>query len=201
MGFYFLVSSIHTATYAATGRPLLDKFPRALQALHSFFYTTVVSFPFLVTIVYWAILYDGPWFPVSFDAWRNVSQHLLNAFFALFEIVVPRTSPPPWIHALYTVVVLALYLGLAYLREHIVGKPPYDFLDRGEDGPGGPGMVAAYCVGVLIASIVMFCIAKALVFFRVWVTERKLHLHGKFAKMPSSRTRDVEMESTVKDGP
>jgi hypothetical protein len=196
MGFYMLASAIHTGTYAATGRPLLDRFPRFLQALHGFLYTTVVSFPFLVTVVYWAVLYEGPWYAVEFKAWQNVSQHLLNSVFAVLEMLVARTSPPPWVHALYTVVVLALYLGLAYLRERVVGKPPYSFLDRGEDGPGGPGMVAAYCVGVLVGSLIMFCVAKAVIWLRKWVTERKFHWHGKF----TSRGRSADVEVAAKEG-
>ena len=52
LGFYFLVSAVHTFTYAYTGTALLDRFPRALQALHSFYYTSAVVFPFVVTIVY-----------------------------------------------------------------------------------------------------------------------------------------------------
>lgn len=73
IAFYFLFSSIHTLLYARRGYAPLDHWPRPLQALHSLLYTTVVTFPFLVTIVFWVILYDGPWFPLEFDAWSNVS--------------------------------------------------------------------------------------------------------------------------------
>jgi len=73
IAFYFLIAAIHTFLYARTARSvLLDKWPRFLRALHSLFYTTIVTFPFLVTIVYWAVLYDGHWFPITFDAWSNV---------------------------------------------------------------------------------------------------------------------------------
>jgi hypothetical protein len=70
--FYMLVAGVHTLVYALKGRSWLDAWPRWLQALHSFYYTTIVTFPVLVTIVYWAILYDGPWFPLVFDGWSNV---------------------------------------------------------------------------------------------------------------------------------
>lgn len=43
-----------------------------MQALHAVYYTTVVTFPILVTIVFWGVLYESPWFPVRFDAWSNV---------------------------------------------------------------------------------------------------------------------------------
>jgi hypothetical protein len=72
LAFYFLFSAIHTILYARRGSTPLDHWPPPLQALHSLFYTTIVTFPFLVTIVFWAILYDGPWFAVQYDAWSNV---------------------------------------------------------------------------------------------------------------------------------
>ncbi len=70
--FYSLVAGTHTLIYALKGRSWLETWPRPLQALHSFFYTTIVTLPFLVTIVYWAVLYDAPWFPIMFDGWSNV---------------------------------------------------------------------------------------------------------------------------------
>jgi hypothetical protein len=73
IAFYFLFAASHTFFYAHRGLAPLDRWPRPLQALHSLLYTTIVTFPFLVTIVFWAILYDGPWYPVRFDAWSNVS--------------------------------------------------------------------------------------------------------------------------------
>jgi hypothetical protein len=72
IAFYFLFSAIHTFLYARRGHAPLEHWPRPLQALHSLLYTTIVTFPFLVTIVFWVILYDGPWFTVEFEAWTNV---------------------------------------------------------------------------------------------------------------------------------
>lgn len=78
VAFYFLVAALHTFLYHWTGRSvLLDKLPRWLRALHVLFYSTVVNFPFLVTIIYWAMLFSPPWFAITFDAWTNVS--LLNS--------------------------------------------------------------------------------------------------------------------------
>ena len=72
LAFYFLFSAIHTWSYWRTGKAFLESWPRPLQALHALFYTTVVTFPFLVTIVYWGVLYKNPWFPIVEDAWSNV---------------------------------------------------------------------------------------------------------------------------------
>jgi hypothetical protein len=137
IAFYFLVAAIHTFTYALRSRPLLDSFPRFLQALHSLYYTTIVTFPFIVTIVYWGILYAGPWFPIRFQAWKNVTQHALNSAFALFEIVIPRTAPPPWIHIFWNIVLLVGYVGVAFLTYADQGFYTYSFLDYEEVGGRG----------------------------------------------------------------
>jgi hypothetical protein len=73
MGFYFFVSAVHTLLYAATGRSLIfDRLPRVFRGLHALFYTCATTFPFLVVVIYWAVLYSGPWFKEWFGAWSNV---------------------------------------------------------------------------------------------------------------------------------
>lgn len=73
IAFYFLFAALHTLLYARTGRSvLLEKWPRPFRVLHSLFYTTMTNFPFIVLIIYWAFLYENPWFPVVFNAWTNV---------------------------------------------------------------------------------------------------------------------------------
>lgn len=74
LAFYFLFSGLHSFSYARRGTSWLRSWPRPLQAAHAIFYTTVITFPILVTVVFWGILYSGPWFPVVFDAWSNVSS-------------------------------------------------------------------------------------------------------------------------------
>lgn len=71
---YMTISAIHTFVYAEKGYTWLDRWGRSLQALHSLFYTTIIVYPFIVTIVYWGLLYSSPWFPVTMDAYRNVSS-------------------------------------------------------------------------------------------------------------------------------
>ncbi|KAL0935324.1 uncharacterized protein CTRU02_209915 [Colletotrichum truncatum] len=180
LGFYFLISAIHTFTYAHSGTPLLDRFPRPLQALHAFYYTTVTTYPFIVTIVYWGILFKGPWYTDVFEAWSNISQHALNLAFSLFEIIIPRTSAAQleWVHMLWLIIVLALYLSLAYL-DHNEYFYPYGFLDIAKNGSG---KTAAYIVGIAVAGIVFYLVVKGLIWLREWVTERKLGMDGKFAQ-------------------
>lgn len=72
IAFYFLFSGLHTLSYARTGRSWLHDWGRPLQASHAIFYTTVTTYPVLVTVVFWVLLYSGSWFPLTFNAWSNV---------------------------------------------------------------------------------------------------------------------------------
>ncbi|KAL2021403.1 hypothetical protein VTK56DRAFT_7156 [Thermocarpiscus australiensis] len=191
LGFYFLFAAIHTFTYARSGVPLLDRFPRPLQALHSAFYTTVIVYPFVVTVVYWARLYSGSWFTETFDGWSNVSQHALNSVFALFEIVVPRTDPPLAVHMLWLILVLALYLALAYVTNATKGFYTYDFLDPGRQH----GLVAAYVFGIAVGTLLIFGVAWGAVRLRKYVTETRLGMTGKSVKPAhvAAAAKDVEM--------
>ncbi|TVY59692.1 hypothetical protein LSUE1_G009123, partial [Lachnellula suecica] len=165
--FYFAIAALHTASYALNGgTPLLNRLPRPLQALHYLFYSTITTYPFLVTIVYWAILY-GP-FSTSFALWSNISQHGLNSAFALFELVFSRVNPAPWIHLLFLVIILCGYLGLAYVTYATKHYYVYSFLDprpRVEvngvsTGGVGKGAVVGYVFGIAIAIVVIFCVVK-----------------------------------------
>lgn len=187
IAFYSLVSAVHTYLYARRGYAPLDNWPMPLKALHSLFYTTVITFPFLVTIVFWVILYDGQWFTLEFYAWSNVTRHGLNSFFALLELLLPTTDPPPWLHLVFLILILALYVALAYLTHATQGFYTYDFLDPAT----GSGKVAAYCFGILAAVIVVFIVVWLLIWAR-----RKFTRAGKKSKVDHSNTTrygDLEM--------
>ncbi|RMJ13270.1 hypothetical protein CDV36_007044 [Fusarium kuroshium] len=194
IAFYFAFAAIHTFTYALRGRPLLDSFPRPLQALHALFHSTIITYPFLVTIVYWVVLYKGEWFTITFSAWSNVSQHGLNSLFALFEIFIPRTNPPEWVHIPWLILILALYLALAYITQATEGFYVYSFLDHND--VGGRGIVAAYIIGIAVGIVVIFCIVWCIIWLRRWVTETKLGMDGKFAKQPDN-ANDIEMSAAA----
>jgi hypothetical protein len=191
LAFYFLFASLHTFGYARHGTPMLNYWPRPLQVLHSIYYSSVVTYPFLVTIVYWGILYKGPWFPLRYNAWSNISQHAMNSLFCLFEIFFTRTNPPPWIHVLFLIIILALYLGLAYLTHYTEGFYVYSFLDPA----GGKGKVIGYVFGILAAIIVIFCIVKLVIWGRKWLTEIKMGRTGKFHGGREMGHGDVELEA------
>jgi hypothetical protein len=182
MGFYFLVASIHTLCYARTGRSVIfDRLPRFFRALHSLYYACVTTYPFLVLIVYWSILYSPPWFPVVFDAWQNLSQHGLIGLFSLLEILLPTTQPHPFLHLAFLILILLLYLCLAYIVHRTQGYYTYNFLDPGAHGEHG-GRVAAYSIGILVGITIIFAVSWGL----IWVRQRQVA--GKIKR--SARDRD-----------
>ncbi|KAI0107878.1 hypothetical protein GGR51DRAFT_515417 [Nemania sp. FL0031] len=185
LAFYFLIASIHTFSYARWSRAPLDSWPRPLQALHSLYYSTVTLFPFLVVIVFWALLSSPEALSSPYEAWTNTSQHILNSAFALFEVVVPRTNPPPWIHLPFLIILLGLYLALAYITHETKGFYTYSFLDPQTQGK----LLAAYIFGIAIGVCILFAFIKGLVWLRRWITEDKLGFDGVFAH---GGTRDDE---------
>jgi hypothetical protein len=207
--FYFLLSAIHTFSYALHGgTPILNRLPRALQALHYFYYTTIVTYPFLVTIVYWTILHPGNPFTTRFALWSNISQHGLNSAFGLFELLFTRINPSPWIHLLWLIVLLACYCGLAYLTQATKNFYVYSFLNpnpknevTGLDGKKtniggvGKGAVVGYVFGIAIAIVIIFCLGKGLAWARKWATEKKLGKTGRFYKGRQMGQGEAELET------
>jgi hypothetical protein len=145
-----------------------------------------------VAVVYWCLLAGR--IPTTFALWSNTSEHALNSVFAFCEIFFPRTERLPWFDLISIVVLLALYLGMAYLTHATEGFYPYPFLDFQNNSPG---FVAGAIVGILVAAIIVFLIVRYLIVLRVWVTEKKLGKHGKFSK----RGEAVTMSGEDKDLP
>ncbi|KAK6338441.1 hypothetical protein TWF730_002501 [Orbilia blumenaviensis] len=183
---YLLVSVAHTFSYWRYGKAWLESWPKWLQLLHGVFYTTITVLPWTVTAVYWAVLFDG--FEEEYDAWSNISVHAINAVVAFLEIIIPRTEPMPWVHIPWLIVILGGYLGVAYITKATQGFYTYSFLNPNHKGSG---VTAAYCVGILAGTTILFCIMKGLVWLRVWITEKKLGMNGKLSK------RDVGSEAEI----
>ncbi|OJD17485.1 hypothetical protein AJ78_02406 [Emergomyces pasteurianus Ep9510] len=170
---YFLVAGIHTVFYACTGRSVLfDKWPRWLRSTHSLFYTTIVCYPFVVAPVYWAMLYKGPWYPVRYNAWSNVSRHALTPVFALFEIIFSTVPPPPLLHFPFLVIILALYTGVAYITHATQGTWVYPFLNPGPHNQHS-GRVAAYLFGVIAIQLLAFVVVWLISYARMRLVSSK----------------------------
>jgi len=148
-----------------------------LRWLHSAYYATITVYPFIVTIVFWAILSDGA-YRTELSSFDNISMHALNSVFAGLEIILPRSDPHPWLLLVPLIVILALYLGLAYLTHATEGFYVYSFLDIQENGSG---LVAGACIGILVGAVVVFIIIRYLILLRRWITETKLHMYGKLS--------------------
>ncbi|SMR54155.1 unnamed protein product [Zymoseptoria tritici ST99CH_3D1] len=174
LAFYFSVSAWHTFTYAFNlrrGRPesishLHDSFPRSLQLAHAIWHTAITTLPFLVTLVFWSMMYAKPESPSSaFVVWINVSVHGLNSFFASGEIVFSATKPPPFFsHLLIVKIILALYLGLAYVTRFTQGFYPYPWMITLFGWQGIVAHVFAYGGGMTVI--------YALVWGAKWLRER-----------------------------
>lgn len=172
---YFFAAAVQTIVYARTGKEPLNKWPRVLQLCHLGLASTILVFPFIVSVEFWALLaaYGSP-FGSSFDTFSSVSIHVLNLVFCLFEIVFSRLAPSPWSHLIIIILCLALYLGLAYITLFSQKWLVYPFLN-----PTSGWIVAAYVFGTAIGAVIVFAIVHGLVQLRCYVCERKPGRQGK----------------------
>jgi hypothetical protein len=124
-----------------------------------------------------------------------VSRHAVNSALALFELLLARTNTPPLIHMLWLVVILALYLCVAYITFATKGFYVYSFLDP---ATSGKAFVVAYVFGILIGCLIVYGFSWGVIRLRIYITEQLLHMDGKYTKGPSrwrnsAASRDVEM--------
>lgn len=138
---YMFASAVQTLAYARTGQEPLRRWKRPFQLAHLLLQTTVLNYPILVTIVFWAILtrYDSP-FLTQFSTFSNISVHALNSLFCLLEMLVfSRADSPRWTHLVPLLLFLCGYLGIAYITLASEQWIVYPFLN-----PSLGGIVAAY---------------------------------------------------------
>lgn len=173
-------ATIHTFTYVLRRRTYLHAWPRPLQLLHSICYSTVTTFPFLVTVVFWGTMNSG-WPPGRFEQWINISVHGLNSVFAIAEIVLPATEPQPWSHLSVVLLVLSVYLGLAYLTRETQGFYVYEWMNPAHGWRG----IVLHVVGYAAGMVALFVLARYMVVVRnvvakrVWGEEREIGEDGK----------------------
>ncbi|KAI0784911.1 hypothetical protein C8Q75DRAFT_809464 [Abortiporus biennis] len=167
---YFWAAGVQTLVYALTPRRSypLQNWPRVLQFLHVLLYSTITTFPILVTIVFWSLLSSSSTFATKFEAWDNISRHALNTVFALFEILFTNMTPMPWLHLPLLIIMLAGYLGVAYITQKTQGFYTYNFLDPHKQH----GLLAAYLVGIAAATCVVFTIVRCVIVLRQYLVSR-----------------------------
>ncbi|KPI37229.1 uncharacterized protein AB675_1567 [Cyphellophora attinorum] len=142
LAFYFFFASLHSFSYARSTRHrtnstnttkptfLLQRWPRSLQILHSIYYSTITCFPLLVTTVYWGSMWSRQWWTGDrFQQWSMLTMHGLNSVFALFEIIFADSQPLPLIHLPILLLLMSLYLPVAYITKATEGIYIYLWLD------------------------------------------------------------------------
>jgi hypothetical protein len=115
----------------------------------------------------------------------------MNSLFALLELVLPTTQPPSLLHLPWLLLILALYLALAYIVHASEGFYTYSFLNPSR----GSGRVAAYVFGIAAAIVVVFIIVWVLVWLRKRFTPLGKRSRRDMAEM--ERRIDVEMVSAA----
>ncbi|KAJ7258413.1 hypothetical protein B0H12DRAFT_1109842 [Mycena haematopus] len=159
---YYWAAAVQTFFYARYGRYLLRRWPRPLQGLHVLLQSTITVFPFIVTVVYWALLSAAKTFDTPLDSWENISLHAMNSAFVLFEILFTNSPPAPWIMIPVQILLLGAYLGVAYITHATQGFYTYSFLNPSNGG----GLLAGYIVGIGAGDIVVFTLARGVTVLR-----------------------------------
>ncbi|KAI0668548.1 hypothetical protein C8Q78DRAFT_980101 [Trametes maxima] len=168
---YYFAAGVQTLCYVVNKRKgyPLQRWPRPLQFLHVLLYSTITTYPFVVTVIFWALLSGPSTFSTRFDSWVNVSQHAMNSLYALIEILLTNSGPSPWLHLPLCIVMLASYLGVAYITNATQGFYTYSFLDPHKEH----AKLAGYIVAIGIAECLAFCLAYGLVTGRVRLVRRR----------------------------
>ncbi|KAM5535546.1 hypothetical protein V8D89_010713 [Ganoderma adspersum] len=173
---YMYAAGVQTLCYVLNRRQgyPLQRWPRPLQFLHKLLYSTVTTFPMVVTVIFWALLADSDTFATTLSAWFNISEHAMNTGYALFEITLTNAGPSPWWHLPICIVVLACYLGVAYITHATQGFYTYSFLDPKKEH----AKLAGYIVGIGVAECIAFLLARALVWVRMRLSGPKSGARG-----------------------
>ncbi|KAK0185592.1 hypothetical protein F5146DRAFT_1144098 [Armillaria mellea] len=146
---WFFASGVQTAFYAISDgkRYPLRHWGRMLQILHEWLFSTVVTMPFTITLTFFILLRVDLDASVPINLYSNISMHVFNSVFALFEILLTNDPPPAWKWLPVNFLIWGAYFGVAYITHEDVGLYPYYILDRTK--VGGRGVVAAYILGII----------------------------------------------------
>lgn len=142
--------------------------------------TTVVTFPILVTVVFWALLTSPETLGSTLNRYRNLTVHALNTVFCGFEMIFTNNPPPKPLMLPFMIIILIGYLGVAYITHITQGFYTYSFLDPKKQG----SLLAAYIAGIGLAEVVLFGVAWLV----MWVRQRV------FFKKPEAGDEEVEEE-------
>jgi hypothetical protein len=105
---------------------------------------------------------------ILLTAWSNVSLHMLNSVYALFEIFLTDSPPVPWLMLPVCILVLGGYVGVAYITHLTQQFYPYPFLDPSTHRKTLP----LYIIGIALGQCIIFCLIKFLMYGRYRLTNK-----------------------------
>ncbi|KAF9126855.1 hypothetical protein BGW39_006306 [Mortierella sp. 14UC] len=154
--------------------------------LHWLLYSTVVTYHFIVPLVYWTMLNERTTMN-AVGHWKNYSVHAIDGVFALFELCFNRHFLQPR-HSFVVAGMMLLYMLLTFVVKKTKGTWVYPFLDWNQ----GP-ICVAYYLGIAVGLFVIFFILLAL--HRL----RNRWLAGRCAKVNKDLGLEAESESQRAD--
>lgn len=177
LAFYFFFASLHGFVYGGRGYTWLDNWPRYLQAMHTVYYSTIVCFPFLVTTIYWGSMWTREFWSDDFSQWNMITMHAMNSVLAAFEIIVTETDPLPIVHLTALLLIMSLYLGVAYITKVTEGIYIYLWLDPSN----GLAKLFLHILGYAGLMAAFFFAARFAIILRCRLTRKQ---HQKFPTSP-----------------
>ena len=114
----------------------------------------------------------------------------MQVLFPVFEIIFSTTPPPPLLHLPFLILILALYLALAYVTYASDGWYTYPFLDPGVNGENS-GIVAGYSFAIAGGTVVIFAVVWGIIWVRRRVVGRD---RRKLARSHSTDSTEITME-------
>lgn len=129
----------------------------------------------------------------TYNAWDNISVHALNLVFGLLEVFVGRGPMLPWWNMLLVFILIACYLGVAYITYATQGFYTYDFLNTQTHG----GIVAGYIVGIGVGMVISFLIGQFLIFAREYLAA-KIQFSGGWGSAKAMGVPDEAVINTTR---
>ncbi|KAJ7093418.1 hypothetical protein B0H15DRAFT_947542 [Mycena belliarum] len=188
---YYIAAAVQTLAYARWGSYPLRSWGKGMQAAHVLLQSMAITFPFLVTVVFWALLASANTFATPSSAWSNISFHALNSAFALVELFLGRSPPAPLIALVVQLLCLAGYLGVAYITRATQGFYTYTFLDPQVQH----AFLAAYIVGIAVGAVLVYFITRSVAMLRVRLTRRPEGIEGPRDMEKGRAAEDHEVEA------
>ncbi|KAJ2303481.1 hypothetical protein IWW55_002907 [Coemansia sp. RSA 2706] len=149
---YFASALVHTAS-ACRGRATFTRMPRVLRLLHWLLFESVLVYAVVVSVLFWAVLYDAQAYAGGRHRWLNASVHAGNVAGIMVDAAAGGMAlSGHWSHVLALEAVALAYVALAYVNRAANGWFVYGFLDYERLGWRVLGII----VGLLAALAVIY---------------------------------------------